>query len=168
MWRYQPILLFVLMAGCADANPAEVKSDASEFAVRASWNANVSPVGSAAVRGAVEITEYLGFRMDAVATLNAASPNATYQWRIFRGDCATTAVAPNATTLTGLRLFATVESYPDITANAAGAATLARTIAGTLDSLTAYSVRIRPSQPSTNWNGTNPIACGNIQRTGGA
>jgi hypothetical protein len=102
--------------------------------------------------------------MDAVMTMTGGAPNATYQWRIFRGDCATTAVAANNTAPTGLLLFATVQSYPDAVANAQGTVTINRTIAGALDSLNAYSIRFRPSNASTNWNGTSPIACGNLQR----
>jgi hypothetical protein len=110
--------------------------------------------------------------MDAALTLTDTTSTDTvstrYQWRIFRGDCATNTPAvnsPNAPGPTGLLLFATVQSYPDVTVDfVSGAGSAAPVIAGSLDSLTAYSIRIRLFQTSTNWNGTNPIACGNLQR----
>ena len=68
---------------------------------------------------------------------------------------------------TGLLVVATVQSYPDVATNAAGTGTSSRVITAALDSLTAYSVRIRPSQTATNWNGTSPTACGNLQRSQG-
>ena len=61
-------------------------------------------------------------------------------------------------------LFATIQSYPNITADTSGVGAVAAAIAGNLDALTAYSVRLRPSQTATNWNGTDPIACGDLQR----
>jgi len=92
----------------------------------------------------------------------------TYQWRIFRGDCATNVPAaaqdPSGPSPTGLLLFATIQSYPNITADTSGVGAVAAAIAGNLDALTAYSVRLRPSQTATNWNGTDPIACGDLQR----
>ena len=91
------------------------------------------------------------------------TPNAAYQWRVFRGDCKTTTAAATVQAA-GLWVFATVQSYPDVVMNAQGTATVTRAVAGQLDSLTAYSVRIRPSQSSTSFNGTSPLACGDLQR----
>jgi len=110
--------------------------------------------------------------MDAALTLTDTTSTDTqstrYQWRIFRGDCATNTPAvnsPNAPSPTGLLLFATVQSYPDVTVDyVSGTGSAAPVIAGNLDSLTAYSIRLRLFQTATNWNGTNPIACGNLQR----
>ena len=104
--------------------------------------------------------------MDATFTLSGA-PGKTYQWRIFRGDCATDVAARTSTSATGLLIVATVQSYPDITTDNTGKGVATPTVAWTLDSLTAYSVRVRPSQTSTNWNGTNPVACGDLQRSAG-
>jgi hypothetical protein len=156
-------LLLVALAACKGANPAEVRTQAKQFQLRAEWSAAVAPVGTATVAANVAIKEYLGSRMEATVTLNGAGPNAVYQWRIFRGDCATTTAAASNTAATGLLLVATAQSYPDLAANASGTVTLTRSISGVLDSLTAYSVRLRPAQQATNWNGTNPIACGNLR-----
>src|SRR5262245_65649670 len=93
----------------------------------------------------------------------AGQPHASYQWRIFRGDCQMTTAAANVQS-PGLWVFATVQSYPDMVLNAQGTATVARTIVGLLDSLTAYSIRIRASQSSTAFNGTSPLACGDLKR----
>jgi hypothetical protein len=157
------------IAACSE-NPAEVRRQGEEFPVIATWTATVAPVGTATVSGSLTIQQHQGFRMDAGLTI-AGTPDTishTYQWRVFRGDCATNVPAatqdPNGPSPTGLLLFATIQSYPSITADLSGAGAVAATIAGNLDSLTAYSVRLRPSQTATNWNGTNPIACGNLQR----
>ena len=153
------------LVACETGIEPETKSQATQFPLRANWNAAVTPMGSATVRATVTIKEYLGSRMEATAALTGGQTNTAYQWRIFRGDCSTTAVAANASAPTGLLLFATIQSYPDITAVSGGSGTVTRTIAGALDSLTAYSLRIRVATTATNWNGTNPIACGNLQRT---
>jgi hypothetical protein len=59
-------------------------------------------------------------------------------------------------------LFATTQSYPDFTLDASGKATIKVAIAGWLDSLTAYSVRIRPTATTT-FNGVNPASCGTLK-----
>ncbi|MGH7459532.1 MAG: hypothetical protein ACREMA_00710 [Longimicrobiales bacterium] len=155
----------LLLSACDLGLGVETRDRASQFPLRANWNATAAPVGTGTVRATVTIKEYLGQRLDATAALTGGAPTTAYQWRIFRGDCATTAVAANNTAPTGLLLFATIQSYPDLTTNAAGTVTLPRVIAGALDSLTAYSVRIRVAQSATNWNGTSPIACGNMTRS---
>ena len=167
MQRLSLLLLLaasVGLAACSMDNPAEVRSDAQEFPVTATWSAAAAPVSPSTVSGELTIQQRLGFRMDASFTITEA-PGATYQWRIFRGDCATNEPASNNTSATGLLLFATAQSYPDIVVGSTGTGSAASAIAGSLDSLTAYSVRVRLSQTSTNWNGTNPIACGDLQRT---
>jgi hypothetical protein len=88
----------------------------------------------------------------------AAPTNRTYQWRIFRGDCATTVTAANNNDPNGLLLFATIQSYPDVATGTGTTASLTREIAGSLDSVRTYSIRFRTSQSATNWNGTSPIA----------
>ncbi len=127
-------------------------------------------VGLSACAGSLTIQQHQGFRVDAGLTI-AGTPDTishTYQWRVFRGDCATNVPAaaqdPSGPSPTGLLLFATIQSYPNITADTSGVGAVAAAIAGNLDALTAYSVRLRPSQTVTNWNGTDPIACGDLQR----
>jgi predicted small secreted protein len=166
MWRVPGLVVLAAAVGLAacSENPAEVQGAGKDFPVTATWNATATPVPPSTVAGQLTIQQHLGFRMNASFTL-AGAPNATYQWRIFRGDCATNVPAASATAPTGLLLYATVASYPDIRTDGSGAGSATPTIAGYLDSLTAYSVRVRPSQQSTNWNGTNPIACGDLQRT---
>jgi hypothetical protein len=157
------------LAACSE-NPAEVRSAAGQFPVIATWSATVAPVGTSTVSGSLTIQGHQGFRMDAGLTI-AGTPDTlshAYQWRVFRGDCATNVPAatqdPSGPSPTGLLLVATIQSYPDITADLSGAGSVAAPIAGNLDALTAYSVRLRPSQTATTWNGTNPIACGDLQR----
>jgi FtsH-binding integral membrane protein len=92
-------------------------------------------------------------------------PNTAFQWRIFKRDCSVNVAAtgPTAFTgLTGLTLFATTQSYPDLTLDATGKATVTSEIAGWLDSLTTYSVRIRPTATTT-FTGVNPASCGNLK-----
>lgn len=155
-----------VLAACAE-NPAEVRSEGKAFPVTATWTAAAASVPPSTLTGNITLQQHQGFRLDASFTVTG-TPGTTYQWRLFRGDCATNVPAANATSPTGLLLFATVQSYPDIAVDASGTGSAARAIAGQLDSLTAYSVRVRPSQQATNWNGTNPIACGDLQRIPGA
>ncbi|HKS06819.1 MAG TPA: hypothetical protein VJR92_10935 [Gemmatimonadaceae bacterium] len=158
--------LAATFAACDNAGPAEVRDGAGDFEVRETWSAAVTPVGTATLQASVTVTEYFGSRMQAVVTVTGATPNAVYQWRMYRGgDCSVNVAATNSTAGNGLFLFATVPSYPDIVADATGAATITRSIAGSLDSLGAYSVRVRPSQSATNWNGLSPIACGDLERS---
>ncbi len=159
------------IAACSE-NPAELRRQGEAFPVIATWTAAVRPVGSSAVTGSLSVQQHQGFRMDAALTLTDTTSTDTqstrYQWRIFRGDCATNTPAvnsPNAPSPTGLLLFATVQSYPDVTVDyVSGTGSAAPVIAGNLDSLTAYSIRLRLFQTATNWNGMSPIACGDLQR----
>jgi hypothetical protein len=162
--RISALVLLAALAGCEE-NPAEVRTDAESFPIRATWSASATPVSPSTVRATLAVKQYMGFRVEATVTVTGA-PNASYQWRIYRGDCAMTTAATTAAA-SGLFIFATTQSYPDVTTNASGTGTATRLIAGSLDSLTAYSVRIRPSQTQTAWNGLSPAACGNMQRSQG-
>ena len=156
--------LVLTLAACDEPIPAEVRSDGEEFPVRATWSAAVLPIGSATVQASLSIDERSGSRLETVVNVTGGAPNTSYQWRIYRGgDCSVNVAGTSNTAGDGIRLFATVESYPDLVADATGAVTLTRTIAGTLDPLGAYSVRVRRSQSATNWNGLSPLACGNLQ-----
>ena len=157
----------LVVAACTDSNPAEVVTSTDAFPQTATWNATVGPVGTSTVRATAAVTQFSGFRMNVTMTITGA-PNTTYQWRLYRDPCTQTAVANPAWAATGLQLISTNQSYPDIKTNASGTGTAAATIAGTLDSLTSYSARIRASQTSITWNGTSPIACGDLKRTAGA
>ena len=154
------------LAACGEGNPAEVGDEAPAFPVRASWSASAAPVGASTVRATMALKEHLGSRIEATFSITGA-PNTAYQWRIVRGDCATSVQAASVTAPTGLWTFATGESYPNATTNAAGTATVSPTIAGVLDSAGTYSVRVRVAQAAVTWHGTTPIACGNLQRTQG-
>ncbi len=158
------VLALAPILGACSENPAEVRDGSDDFPVIANWTSTVTPVGASGVSATLTLAQRAGFRMTTALTVTAPAGR-SFQWRIFRGDCATTAVAANAQAPTGLLLFATVQSYPDVTTSSGGTATTNRDIAGKLDSLTAYSVRIRASQTATNWNGTTPIACGNLRRS---
>lgn len=158
------LVLGVVLAACNNNNPAEVRTQATAFPLRASWSSSAAPVSPSTVRATLGIKQYDGFRMDAAMSI-AGTAGTTYQWRIFRGNCATTTVAVNNTAPTGLVLFATIQSYPDVSGGTSGTGTINPTIAGLLDSLTAYSVRVRVSQSATSWNGTSPVACGDLQRS---
>lgn len=165
MQRSSTLLLLAAFAGlaaCDIGSPAEVRSSAQEFPVTANWSSSAQPVSPSTVTGVLTIQQRQGNHMDASFTV-AGAPSGTYQWRVFRGDCATNVPAASNTAPTGLALFATVQSYPDLVVGSSGTTAATPSIAGILDSLTAYSVRVRTA--SANWNGTNPIACGNLQRT---
>ena len=158
--------LAVALAGCDKPGPAEVRRNANDYPLRASWSATLTPVGTSTVQGSLAINEYVGSRIESVINMTGVTPNASYQWRIYRGgDCTVNIAATNATSGNGLFLFATTQSYPDLVASGTGAATLERAIAGALDPLGAYSVRIRRSQTATGWNGLSPVACGTLRPT---
>ena len=154
-------------AACTDTLPAEVQTSAGTFTQTASWNASVAPVSPSTVRGTADVKQYQGFRMTVTMSLTGA-PNTTYQWRLYRDPCTQTAVASPAWAATGLQLVSTNQSYPDIRTNASGSGTATATISGSLDSLTAYSARVRVGTSTVTWNGTSPIACGDLKRTAGA
>jgi hypothetical protein len=160
------VLVLAFALGACDENPAAVRNDASEFPVLANWSSAVSAVGTSGLTGTFTVKQFAGFRMELNLSITAPT-NRTYQWRIFRGDCATTATAANNQDPNGLLVFATVQSYPDVATGTGTTASLTRQIAGSLDSVKAYSVRFRVSQSATNWNGTTPVACGNLQRAPG-
>lgn len=162
---FRLLVLGFALGACVE-NPAAVRNDALEFPVLANWSSTATAIGTSGVSASFTAKQFAGFRMELNLSVTAPT-NRTYQWRIFRGDCATTTTAANNQDPKGLLLFATVQSYPDVATGTGTTASLTREIAGSLDSLKAYSVRFRVSQSATNWNGTSPVACGNLQRTGG-
>lgn len=167
MNRAIALLLFtaaVAAGGCSKSNPAEVVTDAAEFPVVAHWTASSAPIAPATVKGDLTFDQRLGYHSD-VTFVVSGPPNGVFQWRIFKNDCSVNVAATGSTAftgLTGLTLFATTASYPDITLDASGKATIKTAIAGWLDSLQAYSVRIRPTATTT-FNGVNPAACGTLK-----
>jgi len=155
------VLAVVALAACNNTDPAEIAPDQGTFPVVANWSATAAPVSPATITGALNLQQHLGYHMNATFTVTG-TPNAAYQWRIFfGGNCTVNVAATNATARNGIFTFATVQSYPDITLDATGKATVTTTIAGFLDSLTAYTVRVRPTA-TTSFNGVNPAACGNL------
>ena len=160
------VLLLLSVAGivaCTGSNPAAVRDDGTSFPIVAHWTATSAPIAPATVSGALAVDQHLGYHSDVTFTVTGP-PNTAFQWRIFKRDCSVNVAAANNTAPVGLVLFATTQSYPDVTLDAAGKATVKTEIAGWLDSLTAYSVRIRPTATTT-FNGVNPAACGNLQYT---
>ena len=151
------------MAGCS-GNPAEVSDRRNDIPGRRAWTAAATPIAPATVAGAADIRSASGLsfgrdirrqraaeRRVPVADLQAGLLGQRRRNRdqAFTGQ-------------TGLTLFATTASYPDITLDASGKATIKAQIAGWLDSLTAYSVRIRPTATTT-FTGVNPASCGNLK-----
>jgi FtsH-binding integral membrane protein len=152
------------VAGCSGGNPTETTTSAETFPIVGHWTATSAPIAPATVQGVLTFDQRLGFRSDVQFTVTGP-PNGVFQWRIFKNNCSVNVAATGATAftgLTGLTLFATTQSYPDITLDASGKATIKTVIAGWLDSLTAYSVRIRPTATTT-FNGVNPAACGTLK-----
>lgn len=164
MHRATALLAFCALsvaAACGGANPTEVRDSATPFPLVARWTGTSAPIAPATVTGQLTFEQHLGYHSD--VTFSVTGPaNSVFQWRIFKRDCSVNVAAVNNTAATGLVLFATTQSYPDITLDASGKATIKTQIAGWLDSATAYSVRIRPTATTT-FNGVNPAACGNLQ-----
>ena len=147
------------VAACT-SNPTSVRDDADQFPVVAHWAATSSPTAPSTVSGTLTWDQHLGFHSE-VTFVVSGPPNTAFQWRVFRSDCTVNVAALNNRSATGLIRFATDASYPDITLDATGNATVKSTIAGWLDSLTAYSVRIRPTATTT-FDGVNAPSCGNL------
>lgn len=164
MNRIVPLLLAgaaAAVAACGGGNPTAVRDDATVFPIVAHWTAASNPIAPATVAGQLTYDQHLGYHSD-VTFVVTGPPNAAFQWRIFKRDCTVNVAAINNTAATGLVLFATTQSYPDLTLDASGRATVKVQIAGWLDSLTAYSVRIRPTA-TTSFNGVNPASCGDLK-----
>jgi hypothetical protein len=154
-------LMVAAFAACSNGNPAEVVTQATTFPVVATWSATSAPIAPATVSGTLGVQQRLGFHSDISFTVTGPA-NQAFQWRIFKGDCTVNVAAVNNTAATGLVLFATTQTYPDITLDAAGKSTVSAAMAGWLDSLTPYSVRIRPTATTT-FTGVSPAACGNLK-----
>src|SRR5262249_4371620 len=127
----------------------------------AHWTATSAPIAPATVTGTLSVDQHLGFHSDVTFSV-AGPPNTAFQWRIFKGDCTVNVAGLNNTAPTGLGPFASTPSYPDLILDSTGKVTVKPEIAGWLDSLTAYSVRIRATATTT-FNGVNPAACGTLQ-----
>ena len=166
MHRISPLVLVAGLAvfglaACNSTDPAKITATGETFPVVANWTATAAPTAPATVTGALNLQQHLGYHMDATFAVTGP-PNGVFQWRIFYGgNCAVNAAATNATSANGVFTFSSVQAYPDITLDATGHATVKTTIAGWLDSLSAYSVRIRPTA-TTSFNGVTPAACGNL------
>jgi hypothetical protein len=166
MHRTSALLFFCLAAvaasaACSGATPAEVRTDGTTFPIVAKWTATSAPIAPSTVSGTLTVNQRLGFHSDVTFSVTGP-PNAAFQWRIFKRDCSVNVAAINNTAATGLVLFSTTQAYPDLTLDATGKATVTSEIAGWLDSLTTYSVRIRPTATTT-FTGVNPAACGNLK-----
>jgi hypothetical protein len=155
------VVAATVLAACNNTNPAEVRTDTTTFPIVATWTATSAPIAPATVTGGLLLKQRLGYHEDVTFTVTGP-PNQAFQWRVFKRDCTVNTAAINNTAATGLVLFSTTQAYPDITLDATGKATVTTEIAGWLDSLTAYSVRIRPTATTT-FNGVNPAACGNLK-----
>jgi hypothetical protein len=154
------LLSAVVVVACSN-NPTATRDDAADFPLVAHWTATAAPIAPATITGQLTYDQHLGFHSDVTFAVSGP-PNGVFQWRIFKRDCTVNVAAVNNTAPTGLVLFATTQSYPDITLDASGKATVKVAIAGWLDSLTAYSVRIRPTA-TTSFTGVNPASCGNLK-----
>ena len=150
-----------VLAACNSTNPAAVRDDGTQFPLVATWTATSAPIAPATVAGALTVKQRLGYHSDVTFTVTGP-PKGVFQWRIFKRDCSVNTAATSNTAATGLVLFSTNQAYPDITLDSTGRATVTSEIAGWLDSLTAYSVRIRVTATST-FTGVSPAACGNLQ-----
>jgi phenylpropionate dioxygenase-like ring-hydroxylating dioxygenase large terminal subunit len=163
MHRTVALLLGAVVAAACSNNPTATRDDAADFPLVAHWTATATPIAPATITGQLQYDQHLGFHSD-VSFAVTGPPNGVFQWRIFKRDCTVNVAAVNNTAPTGLVLFATTQSYPDFTLDASGKATVKVAIAGWLDSLTAYSVRIRPTA-TTSFTGVNPASCGNLKYT---
>lgn len=161
MHRTVVLLLGAAVVAACSNNPTATRDDAADFPVVAHWTATATPIAPATITGQLAYDQHLGFHSDVTFAVSGP-PNGVFQWRIFKRDCTVNVAAVNNTAPTGLVLFATTQSYPDITLDASGKATVKVAIAGWLDSLTAYSVRMRPTA-TTSFNGVNPASCGDLK-----
>lgn len=152
------LVVALSLAACDLSHEPEVRSQPNQLAQIGQWSATINPVGTGTVRGSLTVREF-GSYAEAEVSLTGGLPTRAYQWRIFRGSCAATAAAE-------LGLHAAIQSYPDLVTNASGAASATPLLGGALNSPAGvYSIRVRLGQSTTNWNGTSPIACGDLRRS---
>jgi len=161
MHRTIVLLLSAAAVAACSNNPTATRDEAADFPVVAHWTATATPIAPATITGQLMYDQHTGFHSDVTFAVTGP-PNAVFQWRIFKRDCTVNVAATNNTSPTGLVLFATTQSYPDLTLDASGTATVKVAIAGWLDSLTAYNVRIRPTATTT-FNGVPPASCGTLK-----
>ena len=141
------VILAVVLAGCVPGNDPVTVTEPGQLEQRASWQAAITGVAAFAnVRGTTQLADF-GPYFDAQMSITSAAPSTSYQWRIFPGTCA----APGATQ------FGPAQAYPNLVTNAAGSATIARTISGPLNLTGAYNVRV-----STVATPVTIVACGNL------
>jgi hypothetical protein len=152
------LLVLVGLAACDLSQEPELREQSNELELLSEWSASIGGVGSSTITGTTSVRVY-GSYSEAEISISGALPSRSYQWRIFRGSCAATAAAD-------LGLHATIQSYPDLVTNAAGSASTSRLLGGALNSPAGlYSVRLRLAVSATNWNGTSPLACGDLTRS---
>lgn len=161
MRRFMWPVLALSVAACDLSTEPELRNQANQFELRAQWQASITGIGTSTISGTVQLQEYRGSTVDATASLGGALASRAYQWRIFRGTCSSTLVTADR--------YSTDQAYPHIVTNAAGTGTVARLMAGALDSTGTYHVRIRLA-PATVVTWTNPVgggalACGALQRS---
>jgi hypothetical protein len=155
MRKYIPALALFGLLGCDLSTAPEIRNSQGDLAMIAQWNANIAGVGTSPLTGTLNVRSY-GSYMESAISISNAPAGAEYQWRIFRGTC-------DVNVATGLTLFGSHQAHPNLVASGSGTASLNRTLAASLHTGFAYSVRLRPTTTTINWNGTNPIACGNLQ-----
>jgi hypothetical protein len=150
------MLPFVALAfaACDLSTAPEVRDQAQDLEQVAQWSSSIAGTSSA-ISGSLQIREF-GSYGEATITISGAQASRSYQWRIFRGHCSD--ADPD--------LHATIQSYPDLVTDGSGAASVARTLGGALNTPAGeYSVRLRVATTTTNWDGSAAIACGDLQKS---
>lgn len=154
MRKLIPALALLGVFGCDLSTAPETRTSAQNLPVIAEWDAAITGVGTP-ITGTLNVKSH-GSYMDSSISISNAPAGAQYQWRLFRGTC-------DVNTAAGLVLFGTHQAHPNLVASGAGSASLDRILAASLHTGFAYSVRLRLNTTTVNWNGTAPVACGNLQ-----
>lgn len=144
------ILLLLVAAGCdLDSIEPEIRDSAIPLELRAEWQANITSMNGSSVTGLTRLMEYRAY-YEAEIAVSGGPPSDTLVWRIYPGTCANS---------DDDEFGGSTQAFPTLYTNGSGEASLTRLLAGALDSLAAYNVRVQRGG-----NISTTVACGNLAR----
>lgn len=131
--------------GVTTTSTGDVTSSSSPVSVSAHWGAVVTPVGSASVRGRVDIAPTPGGKSATmILVLTGLEPGGTYTWHIRRGLCAAVETAGPPS------------EYAPLTADARGHGSSTGTFPMANANMAGYHIDVHPT-------GAPAVACGDLE-----
>jgi hypothetical protein len=148
--RKQAVLLLLLAAGCdLSSTEPETRNSANQLELRAEWQASIGSMNGSAVTGLAHLMEYRAY-YEAEITVSGGPPSDSLVWRIYPGTCANS---------DDDEFGNSTQAFPTLRTDASGSANLTRLLAGALDSLADYNVRVQ-----TDGDIDNTVGCGDLER----